>query len=158
MTLEELKEQLQLTDEQEELVKKFQQSAEDRIRTDYSKRLKDAQSELEKLKPVEKTEEQKEIERLKAELNTANFNKSLKDMGVSDDMAKYLRHDIDMTEFKTFYDGFRAKQSQGNDFVPNDTNINLGGGITKEQFSKMGIEERTKLYNTNPELYEQLRK
>lgn len=91
-------------------------------------------------------------------MNTANFNKSLKDMGVSDDMAKYLRHDIDMTEFKTFYDGFRAKQSQGNDFVPNDTNINLGGGITKEQFSKMGIEERTKLYNTNPELYEQLRK
>ena len=97
MTLEELKEQLQLTDEQEELVKKFQQSAEDRVRTDYSKKLKDAQSELEKLKPVEKTEEQKEIERLKAELNTANFNKSLKDMGVSDDMAKYLRHDIDMT-------------------------------------------------------------
>ena len=53
MTLEELKEQLQLTDEQEELVKKFQQSAEDRVRTDYSKKLKDAQSELEKLKPIE---------------------------------------------------------------------------------------------------------
>lgn len=67
MTLEELKEQLQLTDEQEELVKKFQQSAEDRVRTDYSKKLKDAQSELEKLKPVEKTEEQKEIERLNSD-------------------------------------------------------------------------------------------
>lgn len=155
MTLEELKEQLSLTDEQEELVKKFQQSTEDRIRTDYSKKLKDAQTELDNLKPVEQTEEQKEIERLTKELNKANFSKSLKDIGVSDDMAKYLKDDIDIAEFKTFYDGLQLRTN--NDFVPNETNINLGGGITKEQFSKMNIAERTNLYNTNPELYNQLR-
>lgn len=40
---------------------------------------------------------------------------------------------------------------QGN---PQDGN---GGTITKEQFSAMGVKERTKLYNENPELYNELK-
>lgn len=31
-----------------------------------------------------------------------------------------------------------------------------GGEITKEQFAQMGVAERTKLYNENPQLYSQL--
>lgn len=36
---------------------------------------------------------------------------------------------------------------------PNDP---INGEITKEQFSKMSLSERTELYQTNPELYKQL--
>lgn len=153
MTLEELQEQLQLDETQVELVKKFKQSTEDRIRSDYSAKLKDAETKLKELTPIELTEEQKEIEALKKELETTKFNNALKDLGVSNDMAKYLKSDIDLDEFKKFYDSIKTAPS---DFVPNDSNINLGGGITKEQFSKMSIAERTELYNTNAELYEQL--
>lgn len=31
-----------------------------------------------------------------------------------------------------------------------------GGGVTQEQFNKMGIAERTKIFRNNPELYERL--
>ena len=153
MKLEELKEQLQLNEEQVELVKKFEQSTEDRIRTDYSQRLRDAEARLKELTPTELTEEQKEIESLKKELELTKFNNALKDMGVSNEMAKYLKQDINLDDFKAFYDSIKTAP---NDYVPNDTNINLGGGITKEQFSKMTISERTELYNTNAELYQQL--
>lgn len=153
MKLEELQEQLQLNDEQLQLVKKFEQSTEDRIRTDYSNRLKEAETKLKELTPTELTDEQKEIASLKQELELTKFNNALKDMGVSNEMAKYLKQDINLDEFKTFYDSIKTTP---NDFVPNDTNINLGGGITKEQFSKMSIAERTELYTNNAELYQQL--
>jgi hypothetical protein len=32
---------------------------------------------------------------------------------------------------------------------------NGNGGITKEQFDAMGVQERTKLYNEQPEVYKQ---
>ncbi len=38
---------------------------------------------------------------------------------------------------------------------PNPANPN-GNSITKEQFADMGVRERTKLFNENPELYKQL--
>lgn len=41
--------------------------------------------------------------------------------------------------------------------TPNN-NGGSAGGVTKEQFSKMGYKERVNLYNTNKELYDQLSK
>ena len=54
--------EMNLTDEQLANVQKYVQSHEDRIRTDYSKRLKDANDELAKYKPVEKSDAEKALE------------------------------------------------------------------------------------------------
>lgn len=156
MKLEELIETLKLNEEQTELVKKFQQSTEDVIRTDYSKKLKDANDELVKFKPVEKSATEIELEQLKKELADTKFQKSLKEIGVKDDLAKYLKQDIDIEDFKGFYEQFKSSDNL-KDFVPNSKNMN-DTGITKEEFYKMGIEDRTKLYNSSPELYDQLSK
>lgn len=154
MKIEELIEALKLNEEQTELVKKFQQSCEDVIRTDYSKQLKAVNDELIKYKPVEKSAEQIELEQLRQELAETKFQKSLKEIGVKDDLSKFLRQDIDVEEFRGFYEQFNTGLK---DFVPNNKNIN-DTGITKELFRKMNIEERTKLYESSPELYDQLSK
>ena len=129
-------------------VDKTIQSENDKIRTEYSKKVK----ELEKFKPIEQTSEQIELANLKKELADTKFSKSLKDFGVEDSLSKYLKSDIDVEEFGNFYKGFKQNQQ---DFVPS---LNMSDtSITKEQFKKMGITEKTKLYESNPELYNQLK-
>ena len=53
---------LNLSDEQMALVSKYVQSETDKVRTDYSKKLKDANDEITRLKPVEKSESEKALE------------------------------------------------------------------------------------------------
>lgn len=124
------------------------QSSNDRIRTEYTKKVK----ELEQYKPIEKTAEQIELENLRTELSETKFQKTLKDIGVDDNLAKFIKSDCDIDELSTFVKGFAQTQK---DFIPS---LNMGdNSITKEQFRQMGIAEKTKLYESNPELYNQLK-
>lgn len=133
-------------------LEKLIQSETDKVRTDYSQKLKLANNELESLRPKEKSDAEIELEQLKAELNKAKFEKSLKEIGVDDGLSKYLRADIDLNEFGTYYKGFTQERK---DYVAKKHVDNCG--ITKEQFRVMNISERTKLYQENPELYNTLR-
>lgn len=150
---EELKEELQLSDEVIEklngVANKAIQSESDKVRTEYSKKVK----ELEQYKPKEKSAEQIELEQLKSELANTKFQKSLIDIGVSNDLGKYLKSDIDLDEFKTFYEGFN-KTNQ--DYVAK--NHAKDTGMTKEQFKALSYGEKAKLYTENPTLYAQLKK
>lgn len=162
MKIEELIEELKLNEEQTEIVKKFQQSTEDTIRTDYSKKLKDANDELTKYKPVERTAEQIELENVKSELSQLKFKNDLQTFGIGEDLAHFLDKNMNLEDFKSFHEGYNwsnLEKSHVNllDFVPNTKN-SFDTGITKEQFRKMGISDRTKLYNSSPELYDQLSK
>lgn len=133
-------------------LEKLIQSETDKVRTDYSQKLKDANAEVEKYKPREKSDAEIELEQLKAELSKAKFEKTLKEIGVDDDLSKYLRSDIDLSEFGAYYKRFTQERK---DYVAKKHIDNCG--ITKEQFRAMNITERTKLYQKNPELYNALR-
>ncbi len=158
--------ELNLSEEQMSQVKKYVQSCEDRVRTDYSNKLKDVNKELAKYKPVEKTETEIKLEeRIKAlELKeqevakrekTLTVNSKLKEKGLPTDLAKYLNlgEDID-----------KSIEEVGN--VVNSYFLNSGSkpvgnhskqqGVTKEQFKKMSYMERVQLMETNPELYKAL--
>lgn len=152
--LEEIIKELGINEEQaqklNEVITTSIQSETDKVRTQYSKQIK----ELEKYKPVEKSDSEIELENLKKELANTKFKSSLKELGVDDNLSKYIKSDIDVDEFKNFYKGFMPNTQK--DFIPNKTNV-TGDAITKEQFSKMNISERTKLYNESPELYNQLK-
>lgn len=156
MTLEEIVKELNLNDEQKGVLEKFQQSTEDRIRTTYSEKIKGLETELAKVKPQELTDDQKKIKELEKELNQTKFNNKLKSLGVSDELASYLRSDIDVDKFSKFYDTLKTTSNNGQEnFVPSQ-NQNNGAGITKEQFHKMSYDEKVKLYTENAELYSQL--
>lgn len=151
--MEDIKE-LNLNEEQAEQLTEFinkrVQSESDKVRTEYSGKL----AELEKYKPKELTDEQKELESTKKELADLKFKSSLKNIGVSDDMAEFIKSDVDMDKFKKFYEGFKPNTQK--DFQP--TNHAKDEGISKEQFAKMDYSKRAKLYTENPTLYAQLTK
>lgn len=158
---------MNLTDEQLANVQKYVQSHEDRIRTDYSKRLKDANDELAKYKPVEKSDAEKALEdRISAleakEKELANKEKAitiankLKEKELPEELAKYLSvgDDMDKTidEVGALFGNYFLNGSN------KPSNHNTNKGITKKDFQKMGYMERTKLFQENPSLYEALNK
>lgn len=159
--------ELNLTEEQLANVQRILQSHEDRIRTDYSKRLKDANDELAKYKPVEKSETEKALEeRLSAleakEREIANKERAmtiadkLKEKELPTELAKYLNIGDDMD---TTIDELGAMF--GNYFLNGSnkpSNHNTHKGITKQDFKKMSYAERAKIFQENPTLYQALNK
>lgn len=157
MELQELK----LNEEQLEGVQKIIQSETDKVRTDYSKKIKEYEDKL----PKEKTEQEIDLEeRLKAieekekalakqeQLN--GLSKQLSDKGLNEELAKYLNVNED-TQLDEIFNLIMGDNS--NSYKPsNHTNAN--GGITKSDFNNMSYSERLNLYNTDKELYDILSK
>lgn len=148
MTIDELKEKFELGDDALAEITKLVQSETDKVRTDYSKQIK----ELEQFKPKEKTQEEIEVEQMKQELAELKFQKSLAESGIDSNIGKYIRNDVDFNELSEVLKGYGAKQ----DYKPS----NKGGsnGLTKEQFKQLGYSEKAKLYEENPTLYAELNK
>lgn len=157
--------ELNLTEEQLANVQKLLQSHEDRIRTDYSKKLKDAETELAKYKPQEKSASEKALEERIAALEAkeqelANKEKAmtiaekLKSKELPEDLAKFLNvtDDIDSTidEVSKMFGGYFL------DNTNKPTNHNTNKGISKAEFKKMSYAQRAKIYQENPQLYEAL--
>ena len=158
-------EELNLTPEQLEVVNKTIQSETDKVRTDYSTKLKEVKGELEKFKPAEKSDveialeqKQKELELKERELANKELSYTVKEKlsakGLPSELAKYINvgDDVDTTIEK-------LGDTLNNYFLNGaykPSNHNKNEGITKKQFKKMGYLERTKLLETQPELYKAL--
>lgn len=156
---------MNLSEEQKAQVQKLLQSHEDRIRTDYSKKLKDANDELAKYKPKEKSDSEKALEERIANLEAkereiANKEKAmtiankLKEKELPTELAKYLNlgDDVDKS-----IDELGAML--GNYFLDGSnkpTNHQTHKGLTKKDFAKMSYSERAKLFSENPQLYNAL--
>lgn len=157
-------EELKLTEEQLQGVNKVIQSETDKVRTEYSKKIKELESKL----PVEPTEEEKALqERIKAleereraiaqkEFETELQGK-LKDKGLNEQLAKYLNVE-GVEDLETYLEevakvvgnqieGYKPRGHEGNSTK-----------ITKEQFSKMSYVERMNLFENNRALYDALSK
>lgn len=159
--------ELNLTEEQMALVQKYVQSETDKVRTDYSVKLKTVNDELAQYKPKEKTDAEKALEdRIAAlenrEKELANKEKAmsvaakLKEKELPEGLAKYLSVGDDMD--KTIEE---VRALFGNYFLSGSNkpgNHATNRGITKEDFKKMSYGERAKLYQDNPTLYQALSK
>lgn len=158
----ELKE-LNLSGEQLQGVNKVIQSETDKVRTEYSKKIKELESKL----PVEPTEEEKALqERIKAleereraiaqkEFETELQGK-LKDKGLNEQLAKYLNVE-GVEDLETYLEEVaKVVSNQIEGYKPRGHESNVG--VTKEQFSKMSYVERMNLFETNRQLYDTLSK
>lgn len=152
-------EDLNITDnELLEGVKKLLQAETDRVRTEYSNKIK----ELEKYKPVEKTPKELELEKREKALiekekeikdaeRVSKVQKLLCDKGLNKELSKYLNIN-DETDLETLTDDLSKLMK--NDFIPHN---NTGkGNVTKEQFKKMSYSEQVKLYQDDKNLYNSL--
>ena len=159
--------ELNLTDETKAQVEKLLQSETDKIRTEYSQKLKTVNEELNQYKPKEKSDAEKALEdRISAlenrEKELANKEKAmtiankLKEKELPEGLAKYLSvgDDVDkaIDEVGALFGNYFLSGSN------KPSNHNTNKGITKKDFQKMSYMERTKLFQENPTLYEALNK
>lgn len=160
-------EELNLSDETKALVQKLLQSETDKIRTEYSQKLKTVNEELNQYKPKEKSETEKALEERIAKLEarekeinakeqSMTLASKLKEKNLPTDLAKYLNvgDDMDKTidEVGVLFGNYFLSGSN------KPSNHNTNKGITKKDFQKMSYMERTKLFQENPTLYETLNK
>lgn len=149
-------------DEQLEMVKKVIQSETDRVRTEYSKQIKD----LEQYKPKEKSQAEIDLEnRLKAledrEKEIANKERQsqlqakLQEKGLDSQLYKFLNVGDDADTFINEFAEIMNKTVLDGSYKPN-VHKSTKDIITKEQFAGMGYMERSKLQETNPTLYAKL--
>lgn len=158
-------EELGLTQEQIEAVNKVIQSEGDKIRTKYSKELNELRNELNKYKPVEKSDVEKALEKKQKELEEKEKELAMKEKtyavkeklsakGLPTELANYINFgdDVDTTieELGATLNNYFLNGT----FKPSNHNKNTG--ITKEQFKNMSYSERVNLLETQPELYKAL--
>lgn len=150
----------------EEEVSKKIQSETDKIRTKYSKEIKELKAKIEELSPT-KTEAELEIERRLAELEKSQaevnaqkqfleMQNTLKSKGIDEKIATYLKDDVDLEEFAITFNSIISEMAKGKGFVPTDHPT--GDNITVEEFKKMSYDKRAELYTKNPTLYQKLSK
>ncbi len=157
--------ELGLTTEQLEVVNKVIQSGADKVRTEYSLKLKDVNNELAKYKPLEKSDEEKAIEErqkaladkekeLFAREKSYQINEKLSAKGLPIELGKFIN--LGENEDETIEEFGNALNSilLNSNYKP--TNHNKSDGISKEDFKNMNYMERSKLFETNPELYKKL--
>lgn len=150
----------------EDEVSKKIQSAEDRLRSRYSKEIKELKAKIEELSPT-KTEAELEIERRLADLEKSQaevnaqkqfleLQNTLKVKGIDEKIATYLKNGVDVEEFATTFNSILSDKAKAKGFVP--TEHPTGDNITVEQFKAMSYDKRVELYTKNPTLYEKLSK
>lgn len=156
-----------LTEEQISLVEKLVQSETDKVRTDYSAKLKTATEELAQYKPKEKSASELALEERisaleKREKEIADRERSitvadkLKAKGLPAELSGFLNlgDDVDAGIEK-------VGTALGNYFLNNGDKPgghSTNKGVTKEQFQNMSYSERAKLFQENKELYQALSK
>ena len=149
----------------EDEVSKKIQSAEDKLRTSYSKQIKDLQEQIKKLSPVEKSESEiaienrlAELEKAQAEVNAKKAFLSLQDTlqgkGIDKALATYLKADVDVDAFVTAFNSAMKEVTKDKGYVPDSHNA--GDKITAEEWGKMKYSEKVEIMNKSPELYKRL--
>lgn len=170
--------QAMLQKETDRKTTKALETAKSKWEAEYQAKLETEKSEAEKLAKMSEAErfeaelakqkdafesERAQFNREKLELQTV---KELAAEGLPTEFSSYVLADSAETikeNIKTFKTKWQAgiekavdERLQGR--TPKTANKPNGEVITKEQFSNMGYNERLNLFNSNPDLYEQLQK
>lgn len=157
-------EEIEKKDEQEEVLTmsktdydKSIQSAEDRLRTKYSKQIKDLENKVAELTPKEKSENELALEKRLAEVEAKekrlNLIDTLTSKNLDKGMADYLKDDADVESFEKLISSMVNKRLADSGYKP--TNHQNNESISKDAWKKMSYSEKQDFYNTNPELAKQ---
>lgn len=134
----------------------------DRVRTEYSKKVKELEAKIKELTPAQKSEAEIDFEKrlaaLEAKEKKMALLESLSAAGISQNFSDYLKNDADIEAFAKAYkaaiDSEVQKKVKSNGYVPNGHKS--GESVTKDDFNKMTLAEKEQLYTENIELYNAL--
>ena len=141
------------------------QSAEDKVRGKLSKEIRDLQEELNKLKPVEKSEAEIELEKRIAALEESertvaeqkkklDLQEALSGKGINKSLVDFIKDDVEIEAFSNLLNEMVKEKMKSNGFVPgthpSDDKVSL------EEFRKMSYSQKVELQKKSPELFERL--
>lgn len=149
----------------QEDVDKRVQSECDKLRTSYSKQIKNLEDKIKELTPVELSDTEKELNRRIEELEKSqkevesqkaflSLQDTLQSKGIDKALATYLKADVDVDAFVTAFDNAMKEVTKTTGYVPDSHNA--GDKITAEEWSKMKYSEKVDIMNKSPELYKRL--
>lgn len=137
----------------------------------YKKELQAKMSEQEKAEALRKESEdamKQELEALRREKTISEYTSQFLGVGFEGDLAKITAEAMAGNDYKTFFESLssfveahdRAKLAEAIKGSPKIGAVASGNNqqISAEQFNKMGYAERNKLFNENPQLYDELKK
>jgi len=154
-TIETPVETVQIT--KEEFDKKIQ-SETDKVRTEYSKKIKELENQVKQLTPVTKSDAELDFEKRLAALEEREkamaLTEKLAGKGISNEFSAFLRPDVDVDALSVALENYLKNKATANSYVPNGHKS--GDSLTKEDFKNLSMAEKEKLYTTNPELYKTL--
>lgn len=150
-----------ITFTQAELDKRIQ-SETDKVRTEYSKKLKALEDKVKELTPEVKTEAEIDLEKRIAAIEAREAKIKMLDAmtenGIDHSLADYFKSDVDFKAFGEVYKAAVDKAVEAkisaDGFKPNGHKN--GETLTKEEFAKMSMAEKESLFSTNPDLYKAL--
>ena len=143
------------------------QAAEDRVRTKYSKTVKDLEKKVAELTPVQKTEAELAIEQRIAELErkeqeadakakTLSLKAALQAHSLDADIADYLKTDVDADAFSAAIEKVVAARLAASGYKPTGHQTNQP--ITQAEFDKMSYDQKVELYNRDREMWKRLKR
>ena len=147
---------------------KFTQSETDKVRTEYSNKIKGFEDKIKELNPIVKSDSELEMDArvlaiedrekaLSSKQNLLDVADLLKAQGLPTELAKFLQNvkaeevGTEITSLKVLFDTNKLD----NTYVPSQHKQN-NDTMTKEQFKKLGYSERAKVYTSNPTLFAKL--
>lgn len=134
------------------------QSAEDKLRTKYSKQIKEMEEKITALTPKEKSENELALEKRLAEVTAKEKRLSMIDTLVSKNIDKglvdYLRDDVDIDSFEKLISSMVNNRLVATGYKPQNHQNNES--ISKDAWKKMSYSEKQEIFRTNPELAKQL--
>lgn len=133
-------------DDVQGLLSRCVQSETDKVRTEYSRRLKSVQAELDSIKPKEKSDAEKALDEREATLNERECRFFCKSVGIPEEYAVFFRPDADLEKLGKLF-GSRGS------YVPQAHK--KSDGITKEQWQNLSYPEQERLFAQNPEIAKQ---
>lgn len=149
---------------QEDVDKKVQSEC-DKLRTSYSKQIKNLEDKIKELTPVELSDTEKELNRRIEELEKSqkevesqkaflSLQDTLQGKGIDKALATFLKADVDVDAFVTAFNNAMKEVTKDKGYVPDSHNA--GDKITAEEWSRMKYSEKVDIMNKSPELYKRL--
>ena len=144
-----------------ENLKKVIQGAEDKVRTEYSKKIKELEGKLPKEKSPEELSVEERIKALEERERQADIREQklnaegiLKDKGLDTKLSKYITLDgvEDLETYITEIADVIGNQTNKKNWIPKG-HTSGNTTITKDQFKKMSLMEKQKLYETDKDTY-----
>ena len=126
------------------------QSAEDKLRTSYSKQIKELQAKIPHEKSAEEKDYEDRLSKLEAKEKRLNLIDSLTSKNIDKSFADYLKDDVDVEKFGTAIDNLVNAKLSESGFKPSGHSNNTE--ISKDKWKKMNYHEKQDFYEKNPEL------